>query len=40
MEIFKMIGGFCLKWTDWKLSKKSKQGNQFLNLEYEFWKKL
>ena len=24
---------------EWKLSKE-KQGNQFFNLEYEFWKKL
>ena len=36
MEIFKMIRGFFSE-VDWKLSKK-KQGNQFPNLEYEFWK--
>ena len=34
-----MIGGFCLKWAGWKLS-KWKQGKQFLNLEYEFSEKL
>ena len=31
-----MIRGFFPQ-VDWKLSKK-KQGNRFLNLEYEFWK--
>ena len=38
VEIFKMVKEFFSE-VDWKLS-KWKQGNQFPNLEHEFWKKL
>ena len=38
MEIFENDQRI-LSQVDWKLSKQ-KQGNQFLNLEYEFCKKL
>ena len=38
VEIFKNDQRIFSK-VEWKLSKQ-KQGNQFFNLEYEFWKML